>query len=169
MFSFSRIWVHDYNYLWFFEFLWVKKWCKNSIIFLQSTVHWGCLFQEMRENLPGFSFRLVEINIDKTELQRVRKETILDLLNPLNTVLDDSIGKFMFIKGLSGKLKVSGKKCLNYPCFWWSKNDDIFFIVTRIKVQMLPCESGLISLNKGSLWNKPTVPLIEESRFTIFL
>ena len=81
----------------------------NSIIFLQSTVHWGCLFQEMRENLPGFSFRLVEINIDKTELQRVRKETILDLLNPLNTVLDDSIGKFMFIKGLSGKLKVSGK------------------------------------------------------------
>ena len=63
----------------------------------------------MRENLPGFSFRLVEINIDKTELQRVRKETILDLLNPLNTVLDDSIGKFMFIKGLSGKLKVSGK------------------------------------------------------------
>ena len=55
--------------------------------------------QEMRENLPGFSFRLVEINIDKTELQRVRKETILDLLNPLNTVLDDSIGKFMLYKG----------------------------------------------------------------------
>ena len=109
----------------------------------------------MRENLPGFSFRLVEINIDKTELQRVRKETILDLLNPLNTVLDDSIGKFMLYKGTDNEsssdhlkrcvtysqrnpLNLGRRKCLIYPCFSRSKNDNIFFTVTQIKVQMLP-------------------------------
>jgi len=48
--------------------------------------------QEIRALLPEARLRMVNVDVSKEELQKVRSEAILDLLNPLTTVLDDSIG-----------------------------------------------------------------------------
>ena len=50
----------------------------------------------MQELLPEYPINMVCVDIPITELQATRKNNIQPLLYPLNTVLDDSIGKTIF-------------------------------------------------------------------------
>ena len=47
----------------------------------------------MQELLPEYPINMVCVDIPVNELQVTRKNNIQHLLYPLNTVLDDSIGK----------------------------------------------------------------------------
>jgi asparagine synthetase B (glutamine-hydrolysing) len=48
--------------------------------------------EELKVACPEVSFNLILVNVTKCELQKSRRERICDLLYPLDTVLDDSIG-----------------------------------------------------------------------------
>ncbi|KAM3608338.1 uncharacterized protein V6R79_023337 [Siganus canaliculatus] len=48
--------------------------------------------QELQELSPDRMWRFVEINVTQDELQKMRQERICHLVQPLDTVLDDSIG-----------------------------------------------------------------------------
>ncbi len=54
----------------------------------------------MQELLPEYPINMVCVDIPITELQATRKNNIQPLLYPLNTVLDDSIGKTLTISYL---------------------------------------------------------------------
>ncbi|XP_069692808.1 asparagine synthetase domain-containing protein CG17486 isoform X2 [Periplaneta americana] len=47
---------------------------------------------ELKKHYPHRQWNFVEINITQDELKRERKRIISDLIHPLNTVLDDSLG-----------------------------------------------------------------------------
>ena len=49
-------------------------------------------FEEIQSIYPSVSLNLVLVNVTKAELQEKREDCIRDLLHPLDTVLDDSIG-----------------------------------------------------------------------------
>ena len=42
-----------------------------------------------------------------------------------------------------------------------------FSLLLRLRLKCYRCESGMTSLNKGSLWNMPTVPLIKDWHFSL--
>ena len=49
-------------------------------------------FEELQSIYPSVRLNLVLVNVTKAELQEMREDCIRDLLHPLDTVLDDSIG-----------------------------------------------------------------------------
>ena len=49
-------------------------------------------FEEIQSIYPSVRLNLVLVNVTKAELQEKRENCIRDLLHPLDTVLDDSIG-----------------------------------------------------------------------------
>ena len=61
----------------------------------------------MQELLPEYPINMVCVDIPVNELQVTRKNIIQHLLYPLNTVLDDSIGKtfysFMYVYTVQSK------------------------------------------------------------------
>ncbi|KAG8233607.1 hypothetical protein J437_LFUL001018 [Ladona fulva] len=74
---------------------------------------------ELKTLCPNRKWNFVEIDVHISELREIRQGVITDLINPLNTVLDDSLGCAMWFAArgcgtISSPSRPEGKDCENH-------------------------------------------------------